>query len=281
MKEKQFFLISIALFVLLSACDSKIIYQNKKEENTSTGSKKNLLHYSIDEHEKVDRTLKEKSSLPVYYENENGAIIITADSNDTIKYIRRFIFEFDINQYCYPAIRQLYKSHSFSEKLITLQDNSRIRCSKIVVLKTNECWINIEDQSGNIGWIYLGLQDPYEDDNWAVIGSIEMDGETVLLRKYTGWFSVGKNQPAYDKPSSKGNIIWTSERTDGNSQINLKSICVTNNTYKNQQFLEHWVKVKDSYERIGWMPGDVLDVDRGGPKYLSPENRVRRSIYEP
>lgn len=280
MKVNHFFII-FTIFILLSACDNKISNQNQKEGNASTSNKENPLHYSINELEKIDRTVKEKRNIPVYYENENGAILSAAGSNDTIKYIRRFIFQFEINQYCYPTIRQLYKSHNFSEKLNTLQDNSIIRCSKILVLTNNECWINIEDQSRNNGWIFLGLQDPYEDDNWAVIGSMEMDGETVLLRKYTGWFSVGKNQPAYDRPSLKGNILWTSERTDDNAQVNLKAICVTNNTYKSQQLLEHWVKVKDSYERIGWMPGNVLDVDRGGPKYLSPENRVRRSIYEP
>ena len=43
---------------------------------------------------------------------------------------------------------------------------------------------------------------------------------------------------------------------------------------------EHWVKVKDSYGRIGWFPGDRLEVERGGFKYLSPENIVRYAFDE-
>jgi hypothetical protein len=81
--------------------------------------------------------------------------------------------------------------------------------------------------------------------------------------------------------SLNGKVVWFSERTDDNPQINLQSICLTSDTYPGKYDEEHWVKVKDSYGRIGWFPGNVLDVERGGPKYLSPENSVKSYIYEP
>ena len=92
---------------------------------------------------------------------------------------------------------------------------------------------------------------------------------------------MGRNEPAYDMPSSNGTIVWYTERTDDNDQINLSALCVTNDTFQGDYTDEHWVKVKDSYGRIGWFPGNVLDVERGGPKYLSPENLISSSFYEP
>jgi len=280
-RHKKLIFISTFLIILLVGGSKKPVLETKIKDITVTRENENDEHYSVDDYEKVDSTINEDSNIPIYYENENGALIETDSNNEMILYKRKFVINFEIKDYCYPEIRQLYKKYDVEEKIIVFQDTALLRSSEMLVTKSKKCWLKVEDQLSNLGWICLGTLDPYEDDNWAIIGSVDVDGKKKILRKYTGWFSVGRNQPAYDRPSLNGNVVWNSERTDDNSQINFESICVTSDTYQGNYFQEHWVKVKDSHGRIGWLPGDVLDVERGGPKYLSPENRVTNYIYEP
>lgn len=272
------------MFVILCACNQK------KGNITNNGSNaayevNSTIHFSVDESEKIDRTIKENYSSVSFLENENGAIIDNTKNIDLVTYIRRFIIKYEINKYCYDSIRKLYDSPNLSSEYRNLQDGIVINTLAILQKKdengTSECWLNVQELRNKNGWIYLGSIDPYKNNNWEIIGTINIDGKEVMLRKYTHSFSVTRNKPAYDKPSLNAKIIWRAERTDNNPQINVRAICVTSDTYQGRYFQEHWVKIKDSYDRIGWMPGDVLDVERGGAKYLSPENIVLSSIYEP
>jgi hypothetical protein len=278
--------ILLLLLVIIVFCQDKIASEASTEKNIKipdNNAKSNEInsHYSVDDNEKVDKTINESSNLPIYLENDNGYLIEKGNATSKVLYKRVFAIAFDINQYCYQEVRHMYESYDINGKNIVLQDNTKLKSSVLLLDNESNCWLKVEDEKGRKGWINIGNRDPYEDNNWAIIGSIKIDDRKILLRKYTHWFSVPRNKPAYDRPSSNGKIIWYSERTDENPQINLEPICVTNDAFKGKYEEEHWVKVKDSYGRIGWFPGDVLDIERGGYKYLSPENLVKMSIYEP
>ena len=253
-------------------------------EQTNTNKDEIITHYSVNEDEKIDKTIKEIYMDAHFLPDENGTLIKEIPRNTEMVYKRVFIKDFEIDQYCYPDIRKVYENYNFDSNYVVLPDDTMIKsCSLLLLEENNElkCWLNIEYDANQKGWIFLGKTDPYKDDNWAIIGKLEVDNKTIFLRKYTDGFSVGRNQPAYDRPSLNGTVIWYSERTDDNDQINLSTLCVTNDTFQGKYFNEHWVKVKDSYDRIGWFPGNVLDVERGGPKYLSPENCINSLLYEP
>ena len=253
-------------------------------EQTNTNKDEIITHYSVNENEKIDKTIKEIYMDAHFLPDENGTLIKEIPRNTEIIYKRVFIKDLKIDQYCYPDIRKVYENYNLDSNYVVLPDNTMIKSFSLLLLEENnelKCWLNIEYDANQKGWIFLGNTDPYKDDNWAIIGKLEVDNKTIFLRKYTDGFSVGRNQPAYDRPSLNGTVIWYSERTDDNDQINLSTLCVTNDTFQGKYFNEHWVKVKDSYDRIGWFPGNVLDVERGGPKYLSPENCINSLLYEP
>lgn len=280
----------IILMILSVSCRRKenvdpIVSDDKTAvEQTNTNKEEIITHYSVNEDEKIDKTIKEVHMDAHFLPDENGTLIKGISRNTEMIYNRIFIKDFEIDQYCYPDIRKVYENYTFDSNYVVLPDNTMIKSFSLLLLEENnelKCWLNIEYDANQKGWIFLGNTDPYKDDNWAIIGKLEVDNKTIFLRKYTDGFSVGRNQPAYDRPSLNGSVIWYSERTDDNEQINLSALCVTNDTFQGEYCDEHWVKVKDSYDRIGWFPGNVLDVERGGPKYLSPENCINSLLYEP
>jgi hypothetical protein len=42
--------------------------------------------------------------------------------------------------------------------------------------------------------------------------------------------------------------------------------------FEGDPYVDHWVKIQTDDENSGWVFGTKLDVERGGPKYLTPEN---------
>jgi len=246
--------------------------QNKKVADSTKLNIEEVEKYGIDKTKLVDRTISENIYEKPSYDGENGALIEYSTRDGISTWLRSFNCDFLVDAYVHEDKQFLYKNPDSKEIVCPFYTNTKLSSSQMLVTKSRdkkqiECWIKVTDPKGNVGWV-CGDEDPYEDNNWIVIGTVPVDNKNILIRKYVNWFSIQRGQPAYDKPSYSGNIIWRTKRTDDNSQINLESICVTDNTYKG----EPWVKAKDSYGRIGWFPGDKLDIERGGPKYLSPEN---------
>jgi hypothetical protein len=200
MKYQKSLCCIVVLLFLIVGCSKKNMVGTK---STRVVTDKSIEHYSVDNLEKVDRTIKENSNNPIYIIGENGALIEPNNTDNKILYRRRFIIDFEINQYCYPEIKQSYKECDFHQKSVVFQNASLLKTSEIVVTKTNQCWLKAEDQFANLGWICIGTLDPYKDSNWAIIGSIEFNDHKMMLRKYTKMFSIGGNQPAYDRPSLK------------------------------------------------------------------------------
>lgn len=246
--------------------------QNKEVLDFAKQNIEEVKKQGIDKSVKADRTIDENIYKKPSYDGGNGALIKYSKRDVTLTWLRSFKCEFLVEDYAFEEKKFLYKNPGDTEIVSPFYKNTKLSCSQILIIKTRdneliECWFKVTDPKGNVGWVY-GEEDPYRDNNWIVIGSVFVDNKKILIRKYEEWFSVKGREPAYDKPSYSGKIIWRTKRTDDNSQINLESICVTDKTFKG----EHWVKAKDPDGRIGWFPGEKLDIERGGPKYLSPEN---------
>lgn len=276
-------------FLLLFGCPSRkgemaipnvvIASQNTPDQMSQVAE-----HYSVKKSELVDRTAPEEHFAKPSYDNGNGTVLSFSEANGKKMWRRKFIDTIDVETYEF-ADKQFLYTEPDSEKIVCkFQNKDKLSSSEVFVIvseksKATECWIKVTDGNRHEGWVYVGSDDPYFNSNWAIIGSVETEGNRQLLRRYSGIFSTWGTQAAYNEPSTSGKILWHTLRTDGNDQINLTAICVTDKTYQGKYFLDHWVKVEDSYGRIGWLPGDALDVERGGPKYITPEAVVEHAFY--
>jgi hypothetical protein len=280
-------------FILISFVSGCYSQNNKKQpnniiKNENISEEAIQENYTIDKSELIDRTIKEE---PIEINDSfglNGQIITNTDTNEELIIQRVFKYKYSAKDYKLTDNVNLYiepNTNTISYS-IPKGNEETLESSVLYVVyphKKNEVqvWIKVTSSKGHEGWLFLGSQDPYQDDNWKYMGKITIGNKTYHLMKYSHWFSINRNEPAYDRPSLvDSKVLWKSERTNDNSQINLEPLLITNETYPGEYCDEHWVKVKDSYGRIGWFPGDKLDIERGGFKYLTPENISCYAFYE-
>jgi len=284
--ELQAILWSIALFASCVPRDATATDKTVAPSQTgSEQSAESTIRYSVEQSELTDRTVSEEHFEHPSYGNGNGTVLSYSEMGGKKIWKRKFVDVISVQTYEFTDRQFLYAEPDGQKVVCAFFNDIKLTTVEMRVVqsdnpKSTECWLKVTDTAGHEGWVYVGAEDPYLNDNWAIVGSVQADGKKLLLRKYNSEFSVWEPQAAYDEPSTSGTVLWHSLRTDSNSQINFDAICVTDETYQGKYFSEHWVKVKDSYGRIGWFPGDTLEVERGGPKYLTPEAMVERSFYE-
>jgi len=239
---------------------------------------------SVDPAELVDRTVQEQPAEPQGYAGGNGTVIEKTEENGHLIVKRKFEGTFQAKDYSESDQRNLYAKpdhrkieYTFSKDTSDTLVSSVLHVATNSETKENEAWIFVHSSTGHAGWLYVGNSDPFEDDNWKIVGTVSFDGKRFRLRKYSDWFSADSGEPAYDRPSIENSrIIWNAQGTPHNSQINLEAMAITDEILETA----YWVKVKDAYGRIGWFPGNRLGVERGGFNYLSPENIVRGAFGE-
>ena len=280
--------IAAALLVFTMGCSPQQSHSASSDTGPANGlgqASREPTHYSVDPAEIGDHTSGEEVLAQTGYNAGNGTILKYTESGNTKTWLRSFSREIYVNNYNDSTKQFLYKNPGSLEIVCPFPNKSKLFSSEMFVQtgpesKHRECWLKVTEAGGKQGWVFIGPGNPYSEDNWAIAGTTAADGKKFTLRKYTYSFSISRGAGAYDSPSRKARILWRTERTDNNPQINLQAIFVSAESYQGKEFVEHWVKAKDSYGRIGWFPGDVLDVERGGPKYLSPENQVE-SAFDP
>lgn len=290
-KERVLILVCIILLTYISC---KKTNDHDTKENIISSPLDNKIkssnsEFSIDPSEMQIRTVQEKSIKKPGYGDGNGMIIEDKTEGAKHSILRKFIESFIARNYTESETIELYSEpdhkllvYSLPKETTGYLKSSFLFVSEDHVGKTIDAWIKVESSSKQEGWLYIGSQDPYFDNNWSIVGNIALKGKTYHLRKYNSWFSTSYHQPAYDRPSLENSkIIWYAKPTIDNSQINLEPIVVTEETFQGKYGDEHWVKAKDAYGRIGWFPGDKLDIERGGFKYHTPENLVKYAFWEP
>ena len=247
-------------------------------------------YIGIEEETLADKTIPENLFAPEKqtYEGGDGTVIERHTEGDIEIVTRIFKQSYNTGDYSDSTCRLFL--HTVPDRNTPYDffcDDKKFTCS-LMQVKTNhtaqktECWVKIVTVSGKAGWLYVGNRDPYKDNNWIVVGTIHCNGTDMKLRKYENYFSCQRKTPAYDRPSFKNStVVWTAEETEDNRQINLRSLFVTDETYGSKYGKEHWVKVTDSYGRVGWMFGEALSIERGGFKYHNPQDLVAYAFWEP
>lgn len=162
-------------------------------------------------------------------------------------------------------VNELYKYENSEEKII-------------------EIWLKINYNNNKDGYLYFGKSDPYKNRNWSIIETITSSKKTWTVRNYEEYYfvryviftpdkktSVVKVLNVRDKPSVEDSTILFQLVP---SEIGVKSIAVTEELEKINGITDHWVKIMDKENRIGWVFGGYLTTIRGGPKYLSPNHII-------
>jgi hypothetical protein len=140
-----------------------------------------------------------------------------------------------------------------------------------------ELWIKIKNDHGIIGWIKTdGYYNYYHDNNWIILERLEISGKNLTVRKLEQGLEATTRLNVRDKPSLIGKVLF---------QLNPWEYVDTLAIIEEQEIIDnikdHWVKIKDNSGKIGWIFGGYTTVERGGPKYNSPENRIGITLSPP
>lgn len=148
---------------------------------------------------------------------------------------------------------------------------------------TFSIWLKIKTDDNKSGYLYYKQHDYYDDDTWIILEIIKNNEKTWTARKLEQTMSLyfynGEIEyDVYDKPN--GNTVFKLiENNPGPNLIHLKTISITEETENINNKTEHWVKIIDKQGRIGWIFGEKLSVERGGAKYLTPDNIILSTYY--
>jgi len=215
----------------------------------------------------------------VDYRGGNGTILEQKTENGIITTIRlhiQSIFVSDETPEDYLVVRN--EPDSSSRIILELPYNCYIDTEKVlsrdyIIEKRNETWIKIQYQKEKSGWICLGTENPYKNDNWSIIGTINASGRIWTLRKLRQGITFWNPTSVRDQPGLIGTkVIFTLYRTPDNPQINVDTIAVTEEIDTIEGISDCWVKIVDSEGRTGWVFSGPATIERGGPRYMTPEN---------
>ena len=108
----------------------------------------------------------------------------------------------------------------------------------------------------------------YED-----LGKIQSGNKIWNIRRLNQWISVWTNLNIRDKPGLSGNKI-SLIKYEG-PQLNYNVIEITEESEIIDGINDRWVKIEYEKGKYGWVFGGYVSVERGGPKYMIPENEIK------
>ena len=140
-----------------------------------------------------------------------------------------------------------------------------------------ELWVKIKNDKGNIGWIETdGYYNQYDDGKWSILEEKEIDGKIMTVRKLEQYLDSTARLNVRDEPSLSSNILFQLE-----SQTSVNTLAIIEETVTIDSIKDHWVKIENAEGKIGWIFGGYTDIQKGGPKYSTPENRVSLELSPP
>jgi len=136
-------------------------------------------------------------------------------------------------------------------------------------------WLYVITDNDETGWLYLGIShDPYQNGNWAILEKIEIQNQIWTIRKLDG--SLLLADEGIDIKNNPG--IYASDLfklSEGSySEVLLKILAITEERDNIDGSSDHWIKIEDEQNRIGWIFGGYTYVNRGGPQYRIPDVEI-------
>jgi hypothetical protein len=138
-------------------------------------------------------------------------------------------------------------------------------------------WLYVRTDDGKAGWLYVGINfDPYENGRWSILEIITIQNKIWTVRKLTGYLSVWKVLNVRDKPGlNNTTVLFNLIPAVNNPQLGVTILAITEEKDTIDGITDYWVKIKDEQNRIGWVFGGYTSVERGGPKYSTPNASIR------
>jgi hypothetical protein len=279
--KKAYLLLSI-IFVILLNC-------SKKTENNIQDIEKDINENQFTRNEIIEKDIVVaktgfsealKYETEIKYNNGNGTIVDYKMINGKNWIIIKHETENkQISWQSFSAYDNLDEKNG--NILFELSDRMIVSTLEIAYAEERESnfelWIKVKNDQRMIGWIKTdGYYDPYHDDTWMILDTIEIEEKSLTVRKLEQGLESTTRLNVRDKPSLMGNVIF---------QLNpgtfIQTIAIIEEAEIIDGINDHWVKIIDENEKIGWIFGGYTDVQRGGPKFNTPKNRVGISIAPP
>lgn len=221
------------------------------------------------------------------YSSGNGTIINQTIDDNISWVIRKHNQRVQIGDLAEKENLSIYDSYSSAGILIgELKMGDYINIYKIAEAKKNDhyyVWLNISTDNKVSGWIFFNKNlyesaqfcDPYFNNRWEILRSIK-NGKSWTIRKMIYQLvTVWEVLNIRDKPGIIGSYVISKiiPSPNGNPQINLNVLETTEETETIDGKNDRWLKI--NYNGIkGWIFGGYVSVERGGPKYYTPENII-------
>ena len=151
-----------------------------------------------------------------------------------------------------------------SEKEIyNIEVKDTFKISNVIRVKnSNKTFIKGSTQHGITGFMEIS-KNPYENGNFEIIGSLEVEGKKInLLQINNTVFDVYANTKMRSMPSNNSEIVHEVTMEESMKIIIMEKTSITAD-YK-------WIKISLG-EYTGWVTRDRLSAGRGGPILDIPE----------
>jgi hypothetical protein len=220
----------------------------------------------------------------VNYNNGNGKIV-KSEKIDTYTQITRkhnqTIFVSDETE---SSLLDVYeKPDKNAKNCKDIKYGDSIQITNVLTKKykdKNETWLKVNNNTKS-GWILLGNEDPYSDNSWSVIDKVKVNYTKWTVRKLEQGIAIWKDTKVYDKPGQRKGEIAIINKNNDLSQVNLNTIALTEETDTIEGKTDHWADVIYNGNDKGWIFCGDATVERGGPKYLIPENMIELHFQIP
>ena len=232
------------------------------------------------------------------YADGNGTIILESEDDVYKTIVRKHIQTVKIGDNARGEERIIYSDMEKSEKIYELKDDDELEISEIWKITRKDdglfyCWFKVKSNgfSGFLCYsepVYLkyyngyknSMSDPYENNNWEILETIESGGKKWTVRKMaqglTVWGGVNKDEiELFDNPGETGTKVIgyvPASYRKGNSQINVEIEAITEEV-DTENGNKRWARITFD-GKTGWIDGYYLGAERGGPKYYIPESSI-------
>ena len=286
----------VLIFILLLGCNNR----RNIETNVSVNITENQINVSTELLEEITEKIvaidNSENAAPNFcsFRNGNGTIIETKIIDNTIWVIRKHEQRIRIGDRIRNERLIVHDNPKLenSIELFRLRAGDYINTLEIIreeniLNNLLNIWLKISTDNGEIGWINitrhryalgyeLGGNDPYDNDRWSIIETITANEREWTVRKQESYLSIWSTLDVRDKPGLYGSTILFQlvpilpQDNDGWIYF-VEGFAITEETERINNRTDHWVKITDRQGRTGWIFGGWGDIERGGPKYLTPE----------
>ena len=236
------------------------------------------------------------SQINNIYNNGNGTILETLTTGNRTWILRK-------HEGTYRTDRQFNVYENFlqegSHKIVfSVKPEETISTLAVIsdgAEEDSDTWIKVIDNENNSGWIHMDannfLNNPYRDNDWMILDIIHIGGKTLTVRKLSTGGLVDVTLNIRDAPGLHGNILGQIDGRGWGNTISVSGSAIIEEADTIDGITDHWVKYNGHYENKGnnsieditggkgWVFAGYFFPGKGGPKYYTPEIRIKYFFY--